>query len=77
MIKFTRHAKRKMRLYDINIEDVKLVIDQGERELLSEGKISATLPVEKKSKYPLRVVFRQGEDSTTIITAYPLKRGRK
>ncbi len=72
-IKFSRHAKRRAKLYKISeltiqniLENVKL--SQGTHEIIQnvEG-----------FKYPLKIVVVIEKDKMTIITNYPLKKGRK
>jgi hypothetical protein len=77
MLKYSRHAKRRMALYNISDEDVALVVREGKREELAEpGRVSFTWRLAGKSKYPIKVVgLEQGKDFL-VITAYPLKRGR-
>lgn len=72
-IKFSRHAKRRVKLYGISES---IVIDilrdmnlhQGEHEIIKD--VSGF-------KYPLKIVVSVEEDSTTVVTNYPLKKGRK
>lgn len=72
-IKFSRHAKRRVKLYGISES---IVIDilrdmnlhQGEHEIIKD--VSGF-------KYPLKIVVSVEEDLTTVVTNYPLKKGRK
>lgn len=78
-IKFSRHAKRRMALYGISESTIEAII--GHREKIggvSEGK-SEVIDYETLSKhgYPIKVVFSCEEHRVTVITAYPLKRGKK
>jgi len=77
MLKYSRHAKRRMALYGISKEDVAWVAREGKREHLAEvGRVSFTRRLAAKFKYPIKVVgLEQGSD-LLIITAYPLKRGK-
>jgi len=77
MLRYSRHAKRRMALYDICEEDVGLVVREGEREDLPEpGRVSFKLHLASGFKYPIKVVaLEQGKD-LLVITAYPLKRER-
>jgi hypothetical protein len=45
-----------MKLCGISENDVKLIIDQGEREILSGGRISFIHDAGGKFKYPIKVV---------------------
>jgi hypothetical protein len=77
MLRYSRHAKRRMALYGISEEDVAAVVKEGKREDQGEsGRMSFTQRVADKSNYPIKVVgLEQGKDFL-VITAYPLKRGR-
>jgi len=77
MLRYSRHAKRRMALYGISDEDVALVVREGKREELADrGRVSFIWPLAAKFNYPIKVVgLEQGEDFL-VITAYPLKRGR-
>ena len=79
-IKFSRHAKRRMRLYDISESTVQKRIESffGAKSSISSGKneIIDDLVISGQ-KYPLKIVFSYEENHITIITAYPLKRGKK
>ena len=68
----SRHAKRRARLY--NIEQSKIVdilsnieLSQGEHEIMKE--ISGI-------SYPVKIVVHVESDTITVITNYPLKKGR-
>jgi hypothetical protein len=78
-IKFSRHAKRRMAMYDLSEPTVEAIIG-GQKRLggVSEGK-NEVIDHETLSKYgyPIKVVFSCEENHITVITAYPLKRGRK
>lgn len=72
-IKFSRHAKRRAKLYGISetiITDILMNINlhQGEHEIIKD------VP---GFKYPLKIVISIEEDLITIVTNYPLKKGRK
>jgi len=75
-IKFSRHAKRRMALYDIEERDVLLAIEEGEKQVLPDGKLCFIFKINDKFKYPLKIVAMEKQDSLTIVTAYPLKRTR-
>jgi len=72
-IKFSRHAKRRGKLYKISEETVRKILEgkewiQGNQEIIEnvEG-----------FKYPLKVVVSVEDDIITVITNYPLKKGRR
>ncbi len=72
-IKFSRHAKRRAKLYDISEKTVKDILTnmnlhQGEHEIIKD------VP---GFKYPLKIVVSVEEDLMTVITNYPLKKGGK
>ena len=72
-IKFSRHAKRRARLYGISESIITSILtmgnlDQGEQEIVKDI---------EGFDYPLKIVVSVEKDLATIITAYPLKKGRK
>lgn len=72
-IKYSRHAKRRMKLYKIpesTIYDILtgMNLNPGEHEITKDV---------TGFKYPLKVVISVAKDKVTIITSYPLKKGRK
>jgi len=69
-IKWSRHAKRRAKLYKIpKREIVKILIkrrfDQGRNTIIEQ--INGI-------KYPIKVVVSVEEDLITVITSYPLKK---
>jgi len=71
-IKFSRHAKRRAKLYRIPISTVErilatLELADGEHELIRD--ISGF-------KYPIKIVVSVENDIMTVVTNYPLKKGR-
>ncbi len=72
-IKFSRHAKRRAKLYGISetaITDIlkNVNLHQGEHKIIKD------VP---GFKYPLKIVVSVEEDLITVVTNYPLKKGRK
>jgi len=74
VIKFSRHAKRRAHLYKIPKSTVErililatLELADGEHELIRD--ISGF-------KYPIKIVVAVENDIMTVITNYPLKKGR-
>lgn len=72
MVKFSRHAKRRARLYNISdstVTDIltNMNLGQGEHEIIRD------VP---GFRYPLKIVVSVEEDKVTVITNYPLKKGR-
>ena len=76
MINFSRHAKRRMMLYDITEEDVKFVVESGKREISSDGKLNIIQEIEGRYKYPIKIIGIEKKESLLILTAYPLKKRR-
>ncbi|MBN1639503.1 MAG: DUF4258 domain-containing protein [Ignavibacteriales bacterium] len=73
VIKFSRHAKRRAKLYNIS-EDI--VINILENLELSEGEHEIIRDV-SGFKYPLKIVVTVENDIATVVTNYPLKKGRR
>jgi hypothetical protein len=72
-INFTRHAKRRAKLYGISLETITgIVADMN----LREGSNTITKKV-SGLQFPLKIVLVVKDAAATIITAYPLKRGIK
>ena len=75
-ITFSRHAKRRLQLYEISEEDIVNIMgnvlnkSNGQYEIV-DSKFT------NKYKYPLKIIYAIKNHSVTIITAYPLKKGIK
>jgi len=72
-IKFSRHAKRRAKLYNIPESAISSILTimnlhQGEHEIVRN--ITGF-------QYPLKIVVTVKEDEITVITNYPLKKGRE
>jgi hypothetical protein len=72
-IKFSRHAKRRAKLYRIPESAISnilqnMTLSQGEHEIIKDV---------EGFKYPLKIVVAVEGDRITVITNYPLKKGRK
>jgi hypothetical protein len=72
-IKFSRHAKRRAKLYGISES---LVIDVLRTVNLPEGEHEIIKHV-PNFEYPIKIVILIETDIATVITNYPLKKGRK
>ena len=72
-IKFSRHARRRAKLYKISEEMLKNIL---EGKNLSQGNQEIIEDVEG-FKYPLKIVISVENDIITVITNYPFKKGRK
>jgi hypothetical protein len=71
-IKFSRHAKRRSKLYNIpeqTIYDVLagMNLQEGENEIVKHI---------DQCEYPLKIIVSVKKDIVTVITNYPLKKGR-
>jgi len=72
-IKFSSHAKRRGKLYKIPEETVEKILEKKE---LTQGNQEIVEDVQG-FKYPLKIVVSVESDTVTVITNYPLKKGRK
>ena len=71
-VSFSRHAKRRAKLYNIPESTVLKIL--GEKELtLGNHEIIEDIG----GKYPLKIVVAVENDTVTVITSYPLKKGVK
>jgi len=73
IVKFSRHAKRRAKLYDIPNSVVENILrnfnlENGEHEIVRE--VSGF-------KYPIKIVVAVERNIITVITNYPLKKGIK
>jgi hypothetical protein len=73
IIKLSRHAKRRAKLYKIPEGAIRkvfedMVLDEGEHEFIKD--ISGI-------KFPIKIVVVVEEDVATVVTNYPLKKGRR
>jgi len=73
-IKFSRDAKRRAKLYNISESVILEVLEN--KDLSGQG-IHEILEDVEGFKYPLKVVVAVENDIITIVTSYPLKKGRK
>ena len=72
-IKFSRHAKRRAKLYRISEPTI---VDILRGANLQQGKNEIIKNV-VGFKYPLKVIAVVDRGLTTVISSYPLKKGRK
>jgi len=72
-IKISRHAKRRAKLYNI---PESVIIDILKVKELSQG-VHEIIETVEGFKYPLKIVVTVEDDTITVITNYPLKKGRK
>ena len=69
-IRFSRHAKRRAKLYKIQESTITNILNsidlpQGEHEIIKDV---------KGLTYPLQIVVYVEDDIITVITNYPLKK---
>ena len=76
-IKFSRHAKRRMKLYDITENDVSDAIKEGDKQILADGKIFFVHSRGDEFLFPLKIVAVESSGFFLIITVYPLKKGTR
>lgn len=72
-IKFSRHSKRRGKLYRIPEETVRKILEgkeliQGNQEIIE---------IVEGFKYPLKIVVEKEDNLITVVTNYPLKKGGK
>ena len=72
-IKFSQHAKRRAKLYNISESATSDILTgmnlrRGEHEIVRNV---------VGFQYPLKIVVSVEGDTATVITNYPLKKGRK
>jgi hypothetical protein len=71
-IVFSRHAKRRMSLYDIPEAAVLAILQNNDQPDDSREIIGMV----EGFDLPVKVVFTKENDYYIVVTAYPLKRGR-
>lgn len=72
-IKFSRHAKRRARLYRIS-ESAIMELLKGKELTLGINEIIENI---EGFKHPIKIVIALEGDTLTVITNYPLKKGGK
>ncbi len=70
---FSRHAKRRAKLYNISLADIEGIIKS---KSLTSGKQTIVQKV-NYLKYPLKIVLKVEIDKIIIITNYPLKKEKR
>ena len=76
---YTRHARRRMQLYEVSEEDVEEAVQNPEAgPEIEEGRlvVQATFPNRFKGK-PLKVIYVIEDESVTILSVYPLKKAHR
>ena len=72
IIKFSRHASRRLKLYDIPEEILRDIIIESE---IDEG-YNEIIKTITGFRFPIKIAFAYKNDILIVITAYPLKKGR-
>jgi hypothetical protein len=72
-VKFTRHAKRRTKLYQISEDNItKILLEKdflpGQHEIVRKTDFHP---------YPIKIIFSKEYDILTVISAYPLKKRLK
>ena len=73
IIKFSRHAKRRAKLYKIPESTIEKILSGLD---ISDGEYQIIRNV-PSFKYPIKIVFVVESNIVTIITNYPLKKGKE
>lgn len=73
IVKFSRHAKRRAKLFKIPESMVEQILGGSD---LSDGEHEIIRNV-SGFKYPIKIVVAVENDIVTVITNYPLKKGRE
>ena len=73
IIKFSRHAKRRANLYNIRESTIEEILkgcdlQDGEHDIIKDV---------GGFQYPIKIVVSVEGDLLTVITNYPLKKGRR
>jgi hypothetical protein len=71
-INFSRHAKRRIKLYDIEEQEIIKIINNEKHIKLGQNEIVRKI---SGHRYSIKIVFDFEKDYIIVITAYPLKRG--
>lgn len=72
-IQFSRHARRRAKLYDILEQDI---INVMQEKAIDQDRVEIIVDLDKYSHVIKVIASRKGED-IIIITCYPLKKGLK
>ncbi len=72
-INFSRHARRRAKLYNIPLS---LVYETLELLKFKQGK-GEILTIVKGYKFPIKIVIDVEGNIVTVISTYPYKKGRK
>jgi len=77
-IEFSRHAKRRMKLYNVAEADVMRVIQghKGMRDAAGRHQVVDSL-MRAKYHFPLKVVYLQTDEKIVVIAAYLVRKERR
>lgn len=75
-ITYSRHARRRMRLYNITEEDIEKAIAKPDKEPVSEADRYVVFRTqrEKFKGMPLKVIYVLEGSKIVVVSAYPLKK---
>jgi hypothetical protein len=76
-IHFSRHARRRMKLYGISEEEVLHILRTGKAERTKDDKIVSLGHIEERFSYPIKVISAYRDTSLVIVSAYPFKRRKR
>lgn len=72
-IKYTRHAKNRMRCHQITNTEIESAVNNPDfMEVISEGRVNAWMKVSEKY---IRVTYKKESDKIYVITAVKKKKG--
>lgn len=77
---FSRHARRRLKLYRIEEKDVVSAIESSSKQKHASSEeriwvVDKSLAV--NYLYPIKVVFVQEHGRIVVVTAYPVKKGKQ
>ncbi len=73
-INFSRHARRRGKLYEISEETIRLILKEKE---LTQGNHEIIADNVSGFNFPIKVIINVKNDTITVVTNYPLKKGVK
>jgi len=73
IVKFSRHARRRAKLYNIPESEIKNILETQE---LGEGEHEIIRDI-SGFKYPIKIVVKVERNFMIVVTNYPLKKGKK
>jgi hypothetical protein len=76
-IVYSRHSRRRMKLYGITEDDIEAAYVYGGRSALPDGRVEFLWNIAGRFRYPLKVVGIETEKGFLVVTAYPLKRVKR